>query len=107
MSPDSENAAVRRTGARESLPRASAAAFQSARDRRPAQKWTAAPAAQPATIQAVRRKSRSQKNRYLRRRRERVQPIAADAVDRAADRDSLRDNEDEIATRVTRTLAYT
>ena len=65
------------------------------------------PAAQRSTIQAVPRKSRSQKNRYLPRSRERVQPSAADAVDRAADRDNLRDNQDEIATRVTCTLAYT
>jgi hypothetical protein len=53
------------------------------------------PAAQPSTIQELRRKRRSRKNRYLLRSREQAQPRAGDAVDRAADRDNFRDNQDE------------
>jgi hypothetical protein len=84
-----------------------AAAFWSARGCRLPPKWTADPTAQPSTIQAVRRKSGSRKNRYLLRRQEHAQPSVADGVDRAADRDNFRDNQDEIASRVTCTLAYT
>jgi hypothetical protein len=36
-----------------------------------------------------------------------MQPSFAEAVDRSADRDNFRDSQDEIADRVTRTLAYT
>jgi hypothetical protein len=36
-----------------------------------------------------------------------MQPTVADAVDRSADRDNFRDNQDETASRVTCTLAYT
>jgi len=36
-----------------------------------------------------------------------MQPSVADAVDRLADRDNFRDNQNEIASGVTRTLAYT
>jgi hypothetical protein len=36
-----------------------------------------------------------------------MQPSVADAVDRPADRDNFRDNQHEIASRVTCTLAYT
>jgi hypothetical protein len=36
-----------------------------------------------------------------------MQPTVADAVDLPVDRDNFRDNQDEIASRVTCTLAYT
>jgi hypothetical protein len=46
-------------------------------------------------------------NRYLPRRHDHVQRSAADAVDRPVVRDNFGDNQDEIAGRVTYTLAYT
>jgi hypothetical protein len=48
---------------------------------------------------------RSRENRYLPRSLDGVQPLGAQAVDLAADRDNLRDSEDQIGSLVTCTLA--
>jgi len=65
------------------------------------------PAAQPSMIQQVRPMPRSRENRYLPRSLDSVRPRVTAAVDLAADRDNLRDNPNELARRVTCTLAYT
>lgn len=65
------------------------------------------PAVQPSTMQQVRRKHHSRKNRYVFQSREKMQERGFRAVDVAAGRDNFRDNADLIARPVTCTLAYT
>ena len=73
----------------------------------PSSEVDADPTAQPSTIQPVRRTPRSRKNRYLLRSSEKVPRRAVDALDPAGDRDNFRDNQDQIRSPVTCTLAYT
>jgi hypothetical protein len=65
------------------------------------------PAVQASTIQQVRRKHPSRKNRYVFEGREKMQERGIGAVDVPADRDNFRDNQKENWSRVTRALPYT
>ena len=98
---------VQRTGTRELRRRERRGSHQNLRELSPSSEVDADPAAQALRIQPVRQMPRSRKNRYLLWSSEKVPRRAADALDPADDRDNFRDNQGQIASPVTCTLAYT